>query len=62
MGIYLGFPHLVPADSYLSDEFIHAETLELWGQRGRIYYSSLAQGRMNNREEPGGGCTSKPTS
>lgn len=30
------------------------------GQRGSIYYSGLAQGRRNNREEMGGGCISKP--
>lgn len=52
----LAFP---PRGCYVSDEFICAGTLKSWGQRGSIYYSSLARERRNNREETGGSCTSK---
>lgn len=55
----LAFPTSWLLDGYLSDEFIYAGTPESWGQRRSIYYSGLAQGRRNNREEMGSGCTSK---
>lgn len=55
----LAFPSSWLLDGYLSDEFICAGTPESWGQRRSIYYSGLAQGRRNNREETGSGCTSK---
>lgn len=63
MGVCLPWlSHLVAAGSYLSDEFVHARTFGSWGQKGSIYYFGLAWGGRNNREEPGGGCTSKPIS